>query len=92
MSGEGLAVKGKALGRKLLGEVASIVTPDTILAWQRVGIEREDSLDLCCAWRISNSLLTGRSRNLILKIRWTNTPASNSLIWLTASSISLNPE
>ncbi len=28
-----LAVKGKALGRKLLREVASIVTPDTILAW-----------------------------------------------------------
>ncbi len=30
-----LAVKGKALGRKLLREVASIVTPDTILAWHR---------------------------------------------------------
>ena len=30
-----LAVKGKILGRKLLGEVASIVTPDTILAWHR---------------------------------------------------------
>ncbi len=30
-----LAVKGKALGRRLLGEVATIVTPDTILAWYR---------------------------------------------------------
>ncbi len=30
-----LAVKGKALGRKLLGEVASIVTPGTILTWHR---------------------------------------------------------
>ncbi len=29
-----LAVKGKILGRKVLREVASIVTPDTILAWQ----------------------------------------------------------
>ena len=28
-----LAVKGKALGRKLLSEVACIVTPDTIPAW-----------------------------------------------------------
>ena len=28
-----LAVRGKALGRKLLGEFASIVTPDTILRW-----------------------------------------------------------
>ena len=30
-----LAVKGKALGRKLLSEVAGIVTPDTILRWYR---------------------------------------------------------
>jgi transposase InsO family protein len=30
-----LAVKGKALGRKLLGKVASIASPDTILAWHR---------------------------------------------------------
>jgi putative transposase len=30
-----LAEKGRALGRKLLAEVACIVTPDTILAWHR---------------------------------------------------------
>ena len=30
-----LAVKGKALGRKVLREVASIVAPDTILRWHR---------------------------------------------------------
>ena len=30
-----LAVKGKALGRKLLERVATIVTPDTILGWHR---------------------------------------------------------
>ena len=30
-----LAVKGKILGRKLQREVASIVTPDTTLAWHR---------------------------------------------------------
>ena len=30
-----LAVKGRALGRKLLAEVASLVTPQTILAWHR---------------------------------------------------------
>lgn len=30
-----LAVKGKALGRKLLSEMACIVTPDTIPAWHR---------------------------------------------------------
>ncbi len=30
-----LAVKGKALGRKMLANFACIVTPDTILAWHR---------------------------------------------------------
>ena len=30
-----LAVKGKILGRKVLGEIANIVTPDTILRWHR---------------------------------------------------------
>ena len=30
-----LAIKGKALGRKLLRDWATIVTPDTILAWHR---------------------------------------------------------
>jgi transposase InsO family protein len=30
-----LAVKGKALGRKLLGEVGTLFTPDTILRWHR---------------------------------------------------------
>ena len=41
-----LAVKGKALGRGVLSAVASIVTPDTILAWasaadrSEVGLQR----------------------------------------------------
>jgi len=30
-----LAVKGKALGRKTLRELTTIVTPDTILRWHR---------------------------------------------------------
>lgn len=30
-----LAVKAKALGRQLLGEIATIVTPDTLLTWHR---------------------------------------------------------
>src|SRR5262245_49025357 len=30
-----LAVKGKVLGRRRLGDIAGIVTPDTILRWYR---------------------------------------------------------
>ena len=31
-----LAVKGKVLGRKLLDEIGTLVTPDTILRWHRM--------------------------------------------------------
>jgi putative transposase len=30
-----LAAKAKGLGRKLLAEIATIVTPETLLAWHR---------------------------------------------------------
>ncbi|MCG8584017.1 MAG: hypothetical protein MI757_04815 [Pirellulales bacterium] len=30
-----LAVKGKVLGRKVLGEISTLFTPDTILRWHR---------------------------------------------------------
>lgn len=36
-----LAVKGKALGRKALFEVASVVSPDTILRWHRQLVARK---------------------------------------------------
>lgn len=49
-----LAVKGKALGRKILREVASIVTPETILAWHRKLIAQK--------WDYSSRRKPGRPR------------------------------
>ncbi len=49
-----LAVKGKALGRKVLRKVASIVTPETILAWHRKLIALK--------WDYSNRRGPGRPR------------------------------
>ena len=36
-----LAAKGKALGRRLLGEVCTLVTPETVLRWYRTLIARK---------------------------------------------------
>jgi transposase InsO family protein len=49
-----LAVKGKVLGRKVLRAVASIVTPDTILAWHRKLIAKK--------WDFSEKRGPGRPR------------------------------
>jgi transposase len=43
-----LAVKGKVLGRKMLGQIATIVTPDTILRWHRQLVAKKwDYSDRC---------------------------------------------
>ncbi len=36
-----LAVKGKILGRKILEEVGTLFTPDTILRWHRMLVARK---------------------------------------------------
>ncbi len=36
-----LAAKGKLLGRKVLGEIGTIVTPDTILRWHRTLVAKK---------------------------------------------------
>ncbi len=36
-----LAIKGKILGRRILGKIATIVTPDTILRWHRMLIAQK---------------------------------------------------
>src|SRR5688572_29936621 len=55
-----LAVKAKGLGRKLLAEIATIVTPETLLAWHRKLIARKyDGSGKC---RPGRPRTTGRSK------------------------------
>ena len=62
-----LAMKGKLLGRKVLGEVASIVTPDTIL---RLSLSRTQS-GTVAAFRRSCSWGLPRMEDLLEPIHWT---------------------
>src|SRR5262245_38880404 len=39
-----LAVKGKSLGRHLLAQIGTLVTPDTILRWHRLLIDRKSGV------------------------------------------------
>lgn len=81
-----LAVKGKALGRKMLKEVASIVTPDTMLTWHRKLIAKK--------WDYSAKRGPGRPRvmnkisNLVVRMalenpRWGYTRIRGALANLT---------
>jgi putative transposase len=65
-----LAIRGKALGRKALGEVAGIVTPDTILRWyQRLvgkkydGSARRGTGRPCTAKRITELVVIMANEN-----------------------------
>jgi putative transposase len=49
-----LAIKGRILGRKLLGQYACIVTPDTILRWYRTLVAKK--------WDTSDKRRPGRPR------------------------------
>jgi putative transposase len=61
-----LAVKGKILGRKMLEQMATIVTPDTILRWHRELVARnwDYSKRRCehCTWPPENETPRHRCR------------------------------
>ena len=65
-----LAVKGKALGRKLLREVACIVAPDTILAWYRKLVAMK--WDYSHRRRPGRPRLTGDIRQLVVRMALEN--------------------
>ena len=54
-----LAAKGKKLGRQVLNDVATIVTPDTLLRWHRQLIARKWTYPRCSIGRPGVSCSTG---------------------------------
>lgn len=61
-----LAAKGKALGRKALSEVCTIVTPDTILRWHRELIARK--YDGSKSRRVGRPRIMQEIRRLVVRI------------------------
>ncbi|OHB44342.1 MAG: hypothetical protein A2Y13_09165 [Planctomycetes bacterium GWC2_45_44] len=61
-----LAVRGKELGKKLLSEVSTIFSPDTILRWHRALIAQKYDGSLCR--KMGRPQISDELRNLIIKI------------------------
>ena len=63
-----LAVKGKVLGRKLLGEVGTLVTPDTILRWHRLLVAQKWDYSSRRRRPQGRPPVTDEIRNLVLRL------------------------
>src|SRR5689334_5354899 len=65
-----LAELGHRLGRRLLGQVATLVTPDTILRWHRELVARKWTYD--GGGRTSRAGLQARIRSLVVRMATDN--------------------
>jgi hypothetical protein len=63
-----LAVKGKVLGRKLLGEIGTLVTPDTILRWHRLLVAQKWDYINRRRKQCGRPPLTDEIRNLVIRL------------------------
>lgn len=61
-----LAARGKALGRRLMGEIGTLVTPDTILRWHRELIARK--YDGSAARRPGRPSVAREMRELVVRM------------------------
>jgi putative transposase len=63
-----LAAKGKLLGRKLLSEIATIVTPDTILRWHRQLVSQKWDYSDRRKKRLGRSVVSKEVTQLVLQM------------------------
>jgi hypothetical protein len=63
-----LAVKGKALGRKTLREITTIVTPDTILRWHRQLIAQKWDYSACRQGKLGRPPVSKQVIELMLQM------------------------
>jgi hypothetical protein len=68
-----LALKGKALGRKLLGEIGTLITPDTILRWHRLLVAQKWNYSGRRRKQSGRPPLTDEIRILVLQLAKENT-------------------
>lgn len=67
-----LAVQGKALGRKALMELTTIVTPDTILRWHRQLVAKKWDYSDRCKKKPGRLPLTDEVKQLVVRIAHEN--------------------
>jgi hypothetical protein len=65
-----LAVKAKVLGRKLLAEVGTLVTPDTLLRWHRLLVAKK--WDYSQRRRPGRHQLAQEIQELVVRLAWEN--------------------
>ena len=65
-----LAVRGKELGKKLLSEVSTIFSPDTILRWHRTLIAQK--YDGSKNRKFGRPQISDELRNIIIKVAKSN--------------------
>jgi putative transposase len=63
-----LAVKGKVLGRKLLAQVGTLVTPDTILRWHRLLVARKWDYSARRPKQPGRPMLADEIRHLVVRL------------------------
>jgi len=96
-----LAAKAKRVGRKALQDIATIVTPDTLLRWHRDLMARKWGFKRPTLTRTSSSppvlkdlvrMLTRNTEGLFARIeRWTDQSTPADSFWRTISKDNITP-